>query len=496
MDINQPQSRWYQGSIVVKLVVITVLVLVLLLPQAWIQDLIDERQQIQREMQNGVSGNWAGPQIIQGPLLAIPYSKGPAVAGGIQKIAGIIYVLPKQLSIKAALKTEPFESGAFDATVYSSSVNLNGEFEQPDLVKLGIEPQNVIYSQAHLMFGVTDIKGLRNNPIVNINGQNLIPEPSSSIIPGLDHPFQVAFNFGQTAVIRYSYKLDLKGSSDIKFMHTGKTTDVDLTTNWKTPASVGRYLPDVRDTVASGSHLRWRMMYYNRPYPQQWLNDDIRLNSANNVEEAQFGISLQEPVNEYRKVMRTNKYATLIILLTFVSLFLTELIRKQNVHLFNYVLIGAAMVVYYVMLLSFAEQIGYNFAYLVASGATIGLVTWFTASLLGNRKAAALFGVILVTFYTAIFIIIQMEAYALLVGSITLFLIIAALMYFSRKISWEIIKRHVRRRVTAAHFLIMTTARYQSPLPILYVHSGCICDGWCSPVLHVRNRCRHTCLFH
>jgi inner membrane protein len=165
--------------------------------------------------------------------------------------------------------------------------------------------------------------------------------------------------------------------------------------------------------------------------------NDTLLTSKKNVEQASFGVKLILPVDQYQKTMRTSKYGILIIVLTFTSLLLTELIRKQRVHAFNYLLIGAAMVIYYTLLLSFAEQVGYNLAYLIASVATIGLVSWFISSLLKNTAAAAMFAFILTIFYGFIFIIIQLEDLSLLIGSIALFIIVAILMYVSRKINWE-----------------------------------------------------------
>ena len=179
------------------------------------------------------------------------------------------------------------------------------------------------------------------------------------------------------------------------------------------------------------------MLYYNNLIPQQWAGDDTLLNSPYKQQNATFGVKLRLPVDEYQKTTRTSKYAILIILLTFISLFLTELIRKQKIHSFNYILIGAAMIIYYTLLLSFAEQIGFNGAYLVASIATVTLITTFIASLLKNKLAAFLFACILSVFYIFIFVIIQLEDFALMAGSVALFIIISALMYFSRKINWD-----------------------------------------------------------
>nr|WP_299498164.1 inner membrane CreD family protein [Mucilaginibacter sp.] len=182
---------------------------------------------------------------------------------------------------------------------------------------------------------------------------------------------------------------------------------------------------------------KWRMLYYNRPFEQQWTADDSTINKMTHNGNAIFGVKLKVPVDQYQKTMRTSKYSILIILLTFISLFLTELISKQKIHLFNYILIGAAMIIYYTLLLSFSEQIGYNLAYLIASVATIALISIFIASLLKNKMAAILFAMILTIFYVFIFVIIQLEDLALLIGSIALFIIISVLMYFSRKINWD-----------------------------------------------------------
>jgi inner membrane protein len=186
-----------------------------------------------------------------------------------------------------------------------------------------------------------------------------------------------------------------------------------------------------------GFTAKWRMLYFNRPFAQQWAANDTLLNDMHNHEDALFGVKLKLPVDQYQKTMRTSKYGILIILLTFISLFLTEMISKQKIHVFNYILIGAALVIYYTLLLSFAEQIGYNWAYLIASASTIGLVAGFIASLLKNKKSAILFTIILTIFYVFIYVIIQLEDLALLIGSVALFIIVSILMYFSRKINWD-----------------------------------------------------------
>jgi inner membrane protein len=439
---NESKPKWNQDSILIKLAVITVIILTLLIPSAWIQDLITEREGYQQQTANTLSDGWSGGQLIQGPVLALPYKKEVTETGANNKTTSrsymeTLYVLPENLQIKADVKTELFQSGVYDAVVYSSKVLVHGAFSKPALSDLGIDPTAILFDKARLIFSISDLKGLKNNPVVKIQNQTYSPEPATIEHIPFDKGLQVNFQLQKDEGFTFSYTLDLKGSNELNFLPVGKTTDVEVNSDWKSPVFNGRYLPDTRTVNKNGFDAKWHTLYYNRPFSQQWLNDDSALTSKKAKAEAVFGVKLQLPIDQYRKVMRSAKYATLIILLTFVSLFLTELIRKQRIHLFNYTLIGAAMVVYYTLLLSLSEQIGYNYAYLISSVSTIVLIAVFTASLLNNRNVALLFSLILSAFYGFIFIIIQLQELSLLVGSIALFIVTATLMYFSRKINWD-----------------------------------------------------------
>jgi len=435
------QTKWYQGSILLKLGIITVIILLLLVPSAWIQSLIEERAATQQAVTQTVSDQWSASQQIEGPVLIIPYKKQVTVLDDKkQKVTRDevehIYVLPETLGIKANVKTELFHRGIIDVTGYTSKINIQGSFNKSAISKLGVSPSQVIYDKVRMVFSLSDLKGLINNPAVQINNQSYMPEP----IYGNNSPFekglQITFALPQEDILNFNFVLDLKGSNKLSFLHTGKTTDVEVTSDWKSPAFDGRYLPDNRTINANGFTAKWHMLYYNRPFPQQWLNDDSLL-TKKDKEQATFGVRMQLPVDQYRETTRTAKYAILVILLTFVSLFLTELIRKQRIHLFNYTLIGAAMIVYYTLLLSFSEHMGFNLAYLIASASTITLISWFTSSLLNNKSMALLFGSILTTFYGFIYVLVQLEELSLLIGSVALFIIVALLMYFSRKINWD-----------------------------------------------------------
>jgi len=436
--------HWLKESVTVKLAFIGVLILVLLIPSALVQNLISERAARQDEMIKDVSDKWSGSQLIRGPVLVLPYKKHVKYVDDNKKdvekdVIENIYVLPDNLHIKAQLKTEILHRGIFDVAVYNTVIKVTGNFAPADLKALNIIPAQLVPDKARLAFSISDLKGLKTNPLINAAGQQVQAEPifdtQSPFTSGLQA--NIDLTNAKPGEIPFDFSLDLKGSDELSFLHLGKTTEVEAQGNWASPSFDGRYLPDTRTIDSGGFSAKWRMLFYNRPYPQQWIENDTLLTNPKKEADASFGVKLRLPVDQYQKTMRTAKYSLLIILLTFISLFLTEVIRKQKIHPFNYLLIGAAMVIYYSLLLSFSEQIGFNAAYLLASVATVALITIFIGSLLKNLKAAVLFGFILSVFYLFIFVIIQLEDYALIIGSIALFIIIGMLMYFSRKINWD-----------------------------------------------------------
>lgn len=432
-------KTWIKESILIKLGVIVFITLVLLIPSFWIQNLIQERENYQSQASSDVANQWSADQLVQGPVLVLPYKKSAVVNGESKAPSatmGTLYILPQNLQMKADVKTKLLQKGIYDVTVYNSRIDVSGSFAKPEINNLGINPADILYDKARLIFSLSDLKGLKNNPAVKIAGQSYSPEPVTDAGIPFNNGLAVSFPLQQGQDFTFSYQLDIKGTNNLSFTHLGKTTDVEVTSDWAHPVFSGRYLPDQRSVTDRGFHAKWHLLYYNRPFPQQWADRDSLL-TGSKADQVAFGVKMQPAVDQYRQITRTTKYAALIILLTFVSLFLTELIRKQHIRLFNYILIGAAMIVYYTLLLSFSEQMGYNMAYLLSSVATVALISTFTASLLKNKMAAILFAGILSLFYGFIFIIIQLEELSLLVGSVALFVIVATLMYFSMKINWD-----------------------------------------------------------
>jgi len=459
LNIFERLNRWIQESITVKLVSIGFLVLILLIPSSWIQDLMNERQSRAEEVMHEVSNKWSGSQTLSGPILVIPYKIRQKIDHGkdgieIQEYIQKYFLLPETLDINGDIDPTVLHRGIFDAAVYTSALKIKSNFNKPDFASLSIPDDMVQWKDAYMIFSITDLRGISENPSFTVGNiakptepssdlgvsvrkflrENTLPYPepsgdvsgfsSNGIIAKLGWQSEKDF-VGNTAI-----KITLKGSNRLSFNPTGKTTTVQLKGPWGNPSFDGEFLPENRTITDDAFTANWKILHFNRPFAQQWTESEVRLSGS------EFGVKLIVPVDQYQKSIRTSKYGQLIIILTFVALFLVEITKKIRIHPFQYILIGAALIIYYILLISFSEQVGYNFAYWIATAATVGLISFYSISFLQNPRLVALFTSLLIIFYTFIFIIVLQQDFSLLLGSIGLFLIVGSLMYFARKVKW------------------------------------------------------------
>jgi inner membrane protein len=449
---NKELKNRLGGSVLFKLVLIGFLTLILLIPSVLIQDLITERERRQEEVNLEISDKWSGSQLVQGPVLVLPYKTIQKITDSesgkstSKELISNIYILPETIKINSKAAPETLHRGIFDAVVYKSQIKVNGTFSALEIKKSGINPEMILWDKAKVVIGLSDLKGLDNKPIIKLDKQNYEVEPDFTSLKLFTNNLIILpdLSSNKNTKLDFSFDLNIRGSNQLSFLHIGKNTTVNIEGTWKNPSFIGRYLPEQRSISDSTFSASWKMPYFNRPFPQQWVEENSNMISQDSTSEnsikaqdisGAFGVKFLMPVDQYQKTFRTAKYAILVILLTFISLLFTELLSKKKVHLLQYVLIGAAMIIFYALLLSLSEQLGFNWAYLIASIATVGLIGLFIQSLLKSRKTALLFAGILGLLYSFIFIIIQLQDMALLVGSVGLFLIIAGLMYLSQKVN-------------------------------------------------------------
>lgn len=446
MENQQEKSsliNWLRQSIGAKLAMVVFLSIVLFIPSFWVTDLIRERQGRQQEAKEEIAQSWAANQYVGGPVMVIPYQtwfEERDADGKLERkeLTQYVFLLPEDLAITAHTQPKVLHRGIFDAVVYQANVAVEGAFAALDTKKAGIDPKRLQWEKAQLMMGISDVKGLQKIPVLTIQGLTQEMESDFSGIHVFESSLSAPIDLSNTENTKTTFRfvLDLRGSEGLSFVPLGKNTNIKMTGNWGNPSFVGAYLPEKRSINEDTFQAVWNVPYFNRPYPQQWIDTDgkkIRESTAAYYCGSNFLLS----VDQYQKTMRSAKYAMLIIMLTFVSLLFTELITKRTVNIIQYVLIGGAMVIYYSLLLSFSEQVGFNWAYLIASFATIVLVGTFIHSILRNRKTSFLLIGILSGFYLFIYVIIQLQELSLLVGSIGLFVTVALLMYTSSKVRWE-----------------------------------------------------------
>lgn len=472
MEPNSPSPStaslvWQKSKWIIKGCIIGVLALLLLVPLFYVKGLIAEREERQQEAVAEISNKWAGRQHIAGPVIAIPYTFTETDNAGkaiIRKHTA--WFLPDELNVVTDITPREKHRGIFKVMLYSSKTKVSGRFAGLALDKLQLDPANLLWNEAFVKVVLADTRGL-NDP-VKLRWKDkefeLSAQSGNGAREGMTAPLPVS-GANDFLDASFSFTVDLNGSEQLMFSPLGKTTSVKINSGWQDPSFNGGMLPQQTTVNDSGFTATWKSMAHNRRFPQQWTNDaydldysfsepqappremstaatEVRYSGnasvkpADPVSAAAFGVNLFVPVNGYQKTMRTIKYALLCIVLTFAAFFLIETLHKKPVHPFHYGLVGLALVLFYTLLLSFSEYTGFNTAYIIAALATTGLITIFVKSLLQASRPAVILSVVLMLVYTYVFSLLQLQDYALIFGSVGLFLMLAVVMYFSRKLSW------------------------------------------------------------
>lgn len=423
-------QTWQKSKLFFKALLIGILILLLLIPSYFVQELIQEREQRQKEAYEEVSSKWAGMQTITGPVLVLPYTEALAnVSGPPTILRKQAYLLPDKLSITGQMKPEERHRGIYQVMLYSSTLNISGQFNEIPLKQLRIDASNVLWNEAYICINLQDPRGLKEEMQLKWNDSLITLNPSTINNAVMKDAFIAPVNVSPEGNISFSSQLQFNGSRELQFTPVGKETTVKLTSSWTEPSFTGGQLPEYQ-VGKDGFSATWKSLSHTRSYPQSWKETSYNLASAS------FGSGLFIPVNGYQKIMRSVKYAILCIVLTFAAFFIIEMVNKKSVHPIQYALVGAALILFYTLLLSFSEYIGFNFAYILATVATVGLIGWFIKGVLSSGKLSWLLSLLLVLLYGYIFTILQLQDYSLLLGSIGLFITLGVIMHFSRKIQW------------------------------------------------------------
>lgn len=429
--------RNLKNSLGIRLFIIAFLALVLLIPSFLIQNLISERENRRDSVANEISQKWGNEQAIIGPLISIPYKRYYNSNQQVEQTIRYAHFLPENLNIKGSIAPEVRYRGIYKAIVYNSRLSISGNFPSINLNDFNVSSDDFLLEDAFVSVGISDMTGIKEFIKINWNNKEYVANPGIessdvlgsgiSISPTLDAENEQHFNF----------ELNLNGSSALLFSPVGKQTNVQLSSDWPNPSFTGNFLPVEREVNSSGFTSKWKVLHLNRNFSQQWLGPNQEVSNST------FGVDLLLSVDEYQKAMRTAKYAIMFISLTFLTFFMIELLGKKIIHPLQYLLVGFALLVFYTLLLSISEYVVFQLAYLIASAAIILLITIYSYSILSDKlKTGIIFGVMIIL-YGYLYILLQLQDYALLLGSIGLFVVLAIVMYLTRKINWfEIMSSH------------------------------------------------------
>ena len=432
METTIKKAGKINQSITFKALVIGFLTIILLIPGIMIQDLIRERQDRSVETIEKINAKWSNAQTICGPVLTIPYTTQVDANNKTVLQEHTISITPENLNIDTQLFPEERYYGIYKTILYKSEIDLSGNFDKINYQKT--DNSTIHWDQAYLTIGVSDLRGITENISFTLDNKQYPVEAAGNYDRLMGKILVVSLNNADTLLtgqpLNFNCKIKLNGSSNINFIPIGKTSKVHVAGTWKSPGFIGNFSPE-HTITENGFDASWSVLRFNRSIPETWIDNQVET-----FEDASFGVNLIDPVNHYQQNMRSAKYAIMFIALTFVVFFFVEILTKKRIHPIQYLLVGIALILFYSLLLSISEQINFGIAYLVASIATIGLITAYTHSIFKNKMQTGGLAAMLCMLYIFLYVVLQLEDIALLIGSVGLFIILGIIMFFSRKINW------------------------------------------------------------
>ncbi len=437
-----------------KILFIALISLGLLIPDLFMMSLISDREHAQNTTVAEISSSWSGEQLISGPIITIPYdSISPDDTGGKVRL------LPESLNFDADVKSQALHRGIYESVVYNTDIRLSGDISLSPLESLGIPMSAYRFKDATVTVGIGDLKGVEDISALELAGHKIEMEGGRNLqVYSFSNIDEMEWNDdyvyvtdnsavsqgsgcmeAQTGVIKndsvkypYSLTMKLRGSRVLGVTPIGRHNDIVISGDCKSPSFKGMFLPSDREVADGDFKATWTLNSINRDYPQAFVG-----NRASSITASAAVVDMLVPVDRYQKTDRAIKYAIIVVLLTFIAVLFAEIMMHHPIHIFQYLLVGLALILFYSLLLSLAEHISFGLSYLIASVMTIGMIYLYMKGVLGSGKVALAIGVLLLIIYVFIYILLCLETFALLTGSIGLFIALAAIMYATLKLRIE-----------------------------------------------------------
>jgi len=454
MDTQQhtPQfnkfAHWLKTSITARMLMVGFLVIILLIPLSFISSLINERAFRQQDVVNEINQKWGKNVLVYGPILKLPYKtytetktyneKTKTYFKETQTHIKYAYIFPEQLKAQVDVNSKTLRRGNFESAVFTTQMDFAGHYIPINLTAKGVKHEDIVWDKASVIIKTSNLKGIKSEIQIKLQDkaysfETNFNENSTNNLDILESNFIQNTETFKSKNTNFNFSITFNGSRKVELIPIGKTTTMHMTSNWADPSFMGNYLPNDETKYISkdGFKADWKVLHINRAFSQQHLK------SIPNLNQFAFGTTFMVMVDEYQKSERSAKYGFLVIGLTFLIFFLIQTLSKINIHPFQYLMIGLALTMFYTLLVSISEHSNFLKAYITAGISVIILITLYSKSILKTFKFPLFIGASLSALYAFIYVIIQLENYALLVGSIGLFLILATVMFVSRKIDWH-----------------------------------------------------------
>lgn len=446
-----------------RLIIVLFLIIILQIPTAMLQGIISERQNLKAEATQGITATWGTQQLVVGPKLIVPYVKKIQEGDKVKPILKHGVFLPEMLNINTKLDSSTRYRGIFEVPVYDGDLDISGEFERPDLSPWGVQAEDIQWDNAELVVEISDAHAIKNQVKLDWNQKSIDFQPGLGKFPRstsnapkptvpksrniTNYSSPLTNNTGSVSGIHarlkgqmtgntfnFNIPLKLSGSERIQVAPLGQLSKITMAGNWLNPSFQGRWLPTERDVNTKGFSATWEIPALGRNYPQSW-NPDSPV-SPETVDQSAFGVDLLSPVDNYRLSERSIKYNFLFLVLMFAIFWMFEVIAKLRLHPLQYLIVGVAMSLFYLLQLALSEHIGFQMAYWIASAGVTVLITGYSIAVLSAKRRGGIVGVVQVALYVYLYVVLANQDYSLLIGSLGLFIFLAIIMYLTRKVNW------------------------------------------------------------
>lgn len=429
-----------------RLIAVAILALILLVPLNMVRSVVRERHATYQGVVWEISGSWSGDQRVAGPILVVPYVESVEVRDefvtpeGEKKISRRwetrqrkAVILPDLLNLEGRIDPEMRNRGIYQVQVYTADLVVSGRFENLEATVASLVDddrlEEIDWARAVVGFGVSDPRGLVEVDGFEFNGDPVQPKPGTTLDEILPTGFHIAVGEAISDTLEFTMPMVIRGSGGFQFLPLGETTNAAIGSDWPHPSFVGKVLPTDREISDAGFSAEWTIPLLNRSYPQVW-----RAGSNVDIGEIEAGVRLFEPVALYDLVTRAVKYGLLFIALTFLSLGLIEHVMDLRLSLVQFLLIGVALAMFFLILIALAEHMGFTTAYVLASSTVVMINSLYCAAIVKRTSISAIVGAVLTSIYGILYLILQAEDFALLGGTLLLVVALIVTMFFTRRI--------------------------------------------------------------